>query len=183
MSEDMYYPYIPLEIVDHEVVGMLWALDAMRLPKMSQGDTIYHECDCCGFRDDVVIGVRDLRLASALVKGGDDHAKAIGRGIIVYMKIKFQVGWLIEFETYRHGVECLSTSSSMHIELKELKGVELAQMKQKGLVDKVYVRILHASYQALRHMYKARRHHRHPDWAILCNWIEGLPYSKELITV
>lgn len=169
--------YAPLEIVDHEVVGVEWAIMAMRLPKMSEGDSYYDSR-----AENTVIGPKDLHLASNLIKAGDDHSKAI-RGIIVYMEIKLQAGFMIEFETYRHGVECLSTTSSMHMELSGLSGAELAEKKQADLSTKVYTRILTASYQALRHMYHARRNHRHPDWQIFCDWIETLPYAAELICV
>lgn len=167
--------YKPLNIVGWETVGLRWAMRAMRLPKGSAGDTAYTGVH-------TQIGLKDLNLASNLVKAGDDHAKAM-RGIIVYLEIECQVGWLLEFETYRHGVECLSTSSSMHMELSGLSGEELAEKKQADLPEKQYTRILTASYQALRHMYFARRHHRHPDWKILCDWIETLPYAAELICV
>ena len=163
--------YVPLNILKHEVRGIYWALEAMRLPKQSEGDTVYG-----------VPGVKDLELASGLVKAGDDHAKAI-RGIVVWLKIELQVGFMIEFETYRHGVEVLSTNSSMHCELKHLKGVELAEQKQKDLVDKVYTRILTMSYQALHKIYHARRHHKHPDWQIFCDFIETLPLANKLITL
>lgn len=164
--------YTPLKINDHEVVGIRWAMRAMRLPKMSKGDSPEYF--------PLMIGPKDLHLASNLVKSGDDHAKAM-RGINVYMEIEMQAGFMIEFETYQQGVQCLSTSSAMHMELSGLHGDELAEQKQKGLVDKVYTRILTASYQALRHMYHARRYHRHPDWHIMCDWIELLPYAQELI--
>lgn len=167
--------YKPLEIKKHEVNGILWAMEAMRLPKNSKGDSWEP-----GYLGNP--GPKDLRLASNLIKSGDDHAKAM-RGIVVWMEIELQVGFMIEFETYRHGVECLSTSSSMHGELKCLKGEALAEQKQADLPEKVYTRILTISYQALRHIYKARRHHRHPDWSIMCDWIETLPYSDELICV
>lgn len=166
--------YKPLKIIDYEVVGFHWAMKAMRLPKGSTGDTIEYDCD---YAD---IGPKDLHLAKNLVKAGDDHAKAL-RGVIVYVEMQLQVGWMIEFETYRHGVECLSTSSSMHCELSGLHGDELAEQKQADLSGKQYARIVHISYQALRNMYHARRNHRHPDWQIFCDWIEGLPYAAELI--
>lgn len=165
--------YKPLEIFNYEIVGINWAMRAMRLPKKSHGDTSHHLH---------LIGPKDLHLASNLVKAGPDHAKAI-RGINVYLEIKLQVGFMIEFETYRHGVECLSTSSAMHDELAHLNGEELAEQKQSDLPSKQYTRILTISYQALRSMYKARRHHRHPDWQIFCDWIETLPYANELITI
>lgn len=163
--------YKQLEITNYNVVGMDWAMLAMRLPKKSKGDT-----PLGGNR----IGKLDLELASALVKAGDDHAKCM-RGVNVFVKMKMQTGFMIEFETYRQGVECLSTSSSMHDELKKLKGEELAEQKQRGLPERVYERIVMISYQTLRRIYRARKNHRHPDWTIFCDWIMVLPYFKELI--
>lgn len=157
--------YKPLVVNLMSVAGIAESLQAMRLPKNQPG------------MKDLV---RDLNLASKLIKAGPDHAK-FQRGIIVYVELHMQAGWMIEFETYRAGVECLSTSSSMHNELKDLKDEALARQKQQDLVDKVYHRICTISYQALRAMYKARRYHRHPDWQIFCNWIETLPYYAELI--
>lgn len=37
------------------------------------------------------------------------------------------------------------------------------------------------NYEVLANMYKSRRHHKLDEWHVLCDWIEGLPYS-ELIT-
>jgi len=165
--------YKPLTIIKYRVHGILWAMEAMRLPKGSEGDSWEP-----GYLGNP--GAKDLKLASNLVKSGDDHAKAM-RGIIVYCKYNLQVGFMIEHETYRHGVEILSTSSTMHGELKKLSGPELAKEKQKGLPEKVYTRIALFSYQALRNMYRARRNHRHPDWQIWCCFIESLPYFQELI--
>ena len=157
--------YIPLKVSLHEVTGVDFSLEAMRLPKQ-QPKSFDRK--------------NDLRLAGALIKAGDDHAKAI-RGIIAYATMTMQVGFLIEFETYRHGVECLSTSSAMHGELKRLKGIDLAIKKQDDLPGKVYTRALTISYQALRSMYRARRSHRHPDWQIFCDWVEVLPFFDSLI--
>lgn len=160
--------YKPLEVNIRHIAGILESLEDMRLPH--DEDYINHGG----------IPLEDLELASKLIMAGDDHAKAM-RGIIVWMRLKMQVGFMIEFETYRHGIECLSTSSTMHSELKNLKGIELAEAKQSGLTDKVYVRGLTASYQALRHIYLARHKHRHPDWWIFCKHIESLPYFDYLI--
>jgi len=155
--------YKPLKIKLLEVAGFGPSFKAMRLPKGSRGG-----------------GPKDKTLARKLILAGNDHAKFV-RGVVVYLELELQVGFMIEFETYRHGVECLSTSSSMHNELRRLSGEELATKKQKELPEKVYTRIVMISYQALRSMYKARRHHRHPDWQIFCDFIETLP-NKELIT-
>lgn len=162
--------YKPLEILEWTgPYGLDESLDAMRLPKKSEGDSGPGR-----------IGLEDFKLAGSLILAGDDHAKAM-RGIDVHIKLALQVGFMIEFETYRFGVECLSTSSSMHGELRKLVGPELAEQKQADLAEKVYIRRLKISYQALRRMYRARRNHRHPDWPIFCNFIETLPYFAILI--
>jgi len=162
--------YYPLQIRAKSINGVWESLKAMRLPKMSKNDSSATLGD-----NHVTIGRSDSNLARSLVKAGTDHAK-FTRGIIVWLNIKCQAGWLIEFETYRHGVETLSTSSSMHNELKYMSGRELAEQKQKDLSKKVYERSLTVSYQAFRAMYKARRKHRHPDWQIFCDFIETLPF-------
>lgn len=163
--------YIPLKVEVKEFAGTHPSLEAMRLPKESMGDTSWGSLE---------IGPKDAKLAKRLILAGTDHAK-FSRGIVVYLKMQLQVGWMIEFETYRHGVECLSTSSTMHGELRKLSGIELAERKQADLPSKVYTRIIMVSYQALRAMYLARRNHRHPDWQIFCNFVETLPHFNILI--
>ena len=37
------------------------------------------------------------------------------------------------------------------------------------------------NYAVLRNIYRARRNHRLDEWHTLCDWIETLPYAKELI--
>lgn len=128
----------------------------------------------------------DYKLAGMLINRGDDHAKAM-RGIIVWCELEFHVDWMIELLTYKIGVQDLmdiqdlSTSSSMHNELKDLTGEELVKKKRADLPTKVYRRIIMVSYQALRNIYIARRKHRHPDWQIFCDWIETLPDFDTLI--
>lgn len=167
--------YQPLEIKMIEIAGILPSLRAMRLPKGKESDS---------YRDDEtalpVIGDGDKRLAGKLIRAGSDHAK-FQRGIIVWLKIKYQVGWGVEHEKYRIGTEDLSTSSTMHGNLKKMSGAALAEKKQADLEELVYTRIQHYSYQALRAMYLARNRHRHPDWQIFCSFVEMLPYFEELI--
>lgn len=165
--------YKELEVKLDGVVGVCFSMAAMRKPKGSVSDSVET-------RTEVVLGESDAKLAGNLVRAGNDHAKAM-RGVVAYVEVKMQTGFMIEFETYRIGAECLSTSSTMHGELKNLKGPELATQKQEDLVDKVYDRSLTMSYQVLRSMYRARRRHRHPDWRIFCSWIETLPYFDKLI--
>lgn len=37
------------------------------------------------------------------------------------------------------------------------------------------------NYRCLKNIYAQRRHHRLPDWHVVCDWIETLPLGKELI--
>ncbi len=39
------------------------------------------------------------------------------------------------------------------------------------------------NYENLINIYYARRHHKLPEWHVLCEWILSLPYAKEFITV
>ncbi len=158
--------YIPLEIKVREFAGLYPSLEAMRLPKRSIGDTSW------GSR---MIGPEDIKLAKKLILAGDDHGK-FNRGIEVWLRMECQAGWLIQFLTYRWGVEPLSSSSTMHGNLRQLSVIELAEKKQFDLPDLTYTRIEKVSYQALRRMYRARRNHRHPDWGVFCNFIETLPH-------
>jgi hypothetical protein len=161
--------YIPVTVKILNSVGYYESMKAMRLPKPQS------------FSDSTPsnIGTDDLRLASQLILQGDSHAKAL-RGIVVYFQITMQIGFMIEFETYRCGVETLSTTSAMN-EMVTLTGTELAQKKQEDLVSRVYTRIVTISYQTLRRMYRERRNHRHPDWQIFCQSIEQLSYFNQLI--
>ena len=37
------------------------------------------------------------------------------------------------------------------------------------------------NYRCLKNIYKQRKNHRLPEWREFCEWIETLPYAKELI--
>lgn len=157
--------YTPLKIETLEVCGLSWALRAMRNPLLSH---------------DKSTPEADLKLARKLVKAGDEHAKAV-RGVIVYLEVEMQIGFMVELDTYRIGVETLSTSSTMYLDHQGTKGPELAAAKQANLPNVVYRRTLMASYQALRRIWWQRRNHRHPDWQVFCDWIETLPHFDDLI--
>ena len=126
--------YKPLVIETLGVAGKPYAMRAMRLPK--NGSAINSDED----------------LVKMLIKRGDSHAKCL-RGIVVWAEVQMQGGFMLEWDTYRIGREVLSTSSSMHNELKDLMGAELAEQKQRDLVNKVYIQDFMVSYQTLRKMW------------------------------
>lgn len=41
-------------------------------------------------------------------------------------------------------------------------------------------RTVQLNYQVLKNMYHARRHHKLDEWHTFCDWVEELPYFKEL---
>jgi len=165
--------YQPLEIELCEMAGLVPSLIAMRLPKGSSSDSQF-------LGEHLIIGPNDAKLAGRLIKAGNDHGK-FARGITVWLELTCQAGWLLQYVTYRIGVDNLSSSSAMHGELKNLTGIELAEQKQQDLGEKVYTRIEKLNYQSLRSIYRARHNHRHPDWRIFCQFIETLPYFDKLI--
>lgn len=125
---------------------------------------------------------KELKLLSRLVQSGDQHSKCI-RGIQVGVMISAPIWFYRELETYRIGRERLSSESTMHIECKKLSGKELMEAKDKIEMGHIQRTVDTISYQTLRRIYFQRRNHRLPLWHEFCDWIETLPFAKELITI
>ena len=45
------------------------------------------------------------------------------------------------------------------------------------------MRTVTLNYETLINMYYARRHHKLDEWHVLCEWIETLPYAKDIIMI
>jgi hypothetical protein len=79
---------------------------------------------------------------------------------------------------------------------KLLEYLEVLRGKYNETKDKTYwyslIQLLPSSYNQMRtctfnyenliNMYHARKNHKLDEWYVFCDWIERLPYSKELIT-
>lgn len=174
-----------------EIAGYVSALMALRLPFglgcRSVGSVAEkHSNDEQGAHIEVSsimdIEPKDLHLLSTLVKRGDEHAKVL-RGIVVYAQIDAPIWLYRELETYRIGRERLSCESTMHIDCKGLGGAELEMAKDEISMGHIQRTIDMFSYQTLRRIYFQRREHRLPMWREFCDWIETLPFAKELITI
>lgn len=98
-----------IKITDFEVVGMKWALLAMREPyeSMERSDSV---------GGPPFSGKEDMKLACKLIKGGGEHRKFM-RFPEVYARIIGPRYWWTEFDTYRAGVE-KSSSSTIHLLMK-----------------------------------------------------------------
>lgn len=145
-------------------------------------------------------------LARKLVLLGDDHAKCM-RMIMCGLTIQAPRYWWMEFDTYRLGrfsadMECLS-ESTMHrpallpfavedfekitpetlAHLNSLLGSpNLIERKQALPEAFLQTRDVVLNYQALRHIYCARKNHHLPHWRAFCDFIKNeLPYASELI--
>lgn len=172
-----------------EIAGFVSVLAALRLPfgKEMRSDTEWLPGPASrgaglSFKSNFCIDERDLQLMSTLVKRGDEHAKAI-RGLQVYAEIEAPRWMWQEIDTYRVGTDRLSSESTMHIDAKGLSNEELMDFKDHIEEGKIQKRIQVFSYQTLRRIYFQRRNHRLPVWHQFCEWIEYLPFAKELITI
>lgn len=121
-----------------------------------------------------------LSLLSKLVLHGDDEAKSL-RGLQVYYSLTAPRYFWHEFVTYRIGNEQLGSESTMHSAPKFETEDEFINYKENIKEGFLQTRYFMTNYQTLRRMYFARRNHRLPHWREFCNWIETLPYAKELI--
>ncbi len=77
-----------------EVLGMDWALDAMRMPYMSHGRSTAEN---------------DRSLARSLLKSGPEHRKYL-RQLIVQMDVVASMAFWFEFDTYKVGTTSNSES-------------------------------------------------------------------------
>ena len=78
-------------------------------------------------------------------------------------------------------------------EYNRLSSLEEKTEKTHRLMNEKYLEILYnipmgfeltagmtTNYQQLKTIYQQRRHHRLPDWQMICDWIETLPRFMEL---
>lgn len=78
---------------------------------------------------------------------------------------------------------------------KHFEGATDEQIKEwKETLNKKYLEILYSNpcgmkltagmttnYRQLKTIYSQRKTHRLPEWRVFCEWVETLPYAKELI--
>lgn len=177
-----------------EIAGFAPVLQALRLPfgKECRSDSDFdmkiHDTHDCDDTDDtfllisegITLDDRDRKLLSTLVKRGDEHAKVL-RGVQAWFEITAPRFWWQEFDTYRIGVEKLSSESTMHIQGQGLSEEELVAMKEALTEGTMQKRIVMLSYQALRRIWIQRHNHRLPHWRAFCDIIKTLPFAKDFI--
>ena len=130
------------------------------------------------------------------------------QGIIVQFDLTFSNKAWVELQRY-HFIDFVSSQSTMHciskmdikcmcndyvsdVVIAEVERLKEIYLKTKDSED--YLRLLYnipsgfeltarmtTNYRQLKTIYKQRRNHRLPDWHIFCDFVEKLPYAKELI--
>ncbi len=78
------------------------------------------------------------------------------------------------------------------IDVLEATRCEYNETKEKALWDDL-IQLLPSSYNQTRtctfnyenliNMYYARRNHKLQEWHVFCDWVEALPYARELILI
>ena len=96
-----------------------------------------------------------------------------------------------DFSCDRMSERALSCLDSV-IDVLEATRVEYNETKERALWDDL-IQLLPSSYNQTRtctmnyenliNIYYARRHHKLPEWHVFCDWVESLPYARELILV
>lgn len=78
--------------------------------------------------------------------------------------------------------ETIKFLNCLREEYVESRDESVFQMLRQALPSGYNIRYMYdCSYANLRNMYHARKNHRLPEWRTFCEWIETLPYAKELI--
>lgn len=75
-------------------------------------------------------------------------------------------------------IDTLNTARSLYIETKDK--IYWWQMIQLLPTSYNQMRTVQLNYQVLWSMYKARKNHKLDEWHTFCDWVETLPYFKEI---
>lgn len=121
-----------------EIFGFKSALAGLRKPFKGQVKTDLGTVDNMNPK----IHEDDLKLLKKLIKAGDEHAKCI-RGIKVTLDVSAPRYFWSEHDTYRIGVDSLSSESTMHTILKDDINNELFEEgTSKGAIASFNMEIL-----------------------------------------
>ena len=80
----------------------------------------------------------------------------------------------------------LNKARDIYLDYKEKGNEEMAEQAWWQIIQLLpesynQLRSMMFNYENLSHMYHDRRHHKLGEWHVFCEWVETLPYSKELI--
>lgn len=104
-----------------EVGGFIAAIEGMRYPTKSVGDT-YIKPDRDPKQCGIILGPKDTKLAASLIQKGPVHCK-FQRGITAWFRINMPRSIWAELDTYSVGVDMISSESTMYTLIKECKDI------------------------------------------------------------
>ena len=151
---------------------------------------------------------KDVKRAISLANSqGGGHNQFLS-GILVAFDLTCSNKMWVEVERYRF-LTFVSSQSTMHriakFDLKtsyneyvdERVAAVMEDLKKEYEANPTaenYLRLLYnnpagfeltarltTNYRCLRNVYEQRKNHRLPEWHKFCDWIETLPYAKELL--
>lgn len=145
------------------------------------------------------------KLASCPAGSGHDQFLT---GIVVQFDLTLSIKAWTEAERY-HFFDFVSSQSTMHriakfdiaeqcneyVTEEVLRCVErLRDEYNADPTEERYLRLLYnvptgfrltarmtTNYRQLKTIYHQRKNHRLPEWRAFCDWVEGLPYFKEIV--
>ena len=157
--------------------------------------------------DDVNGDITPRIISLAHTPKGEGHDQFL-TGIRVAFDLTFTVKAWTEAERYRF-LEFVSSQSTMHriakfdlsqqyckyVDPRMIEIMEELKNRYNETGDpEDYLRLLYSNpcgfnltarlttnYRCLKTIYSQRKNHRLPEWREFCEWIETLPYAKELI--
>ena len=100
----------------------------------------------------------------------------------LYLPIRQGKGWTKQYESYIYDTVYLcETLRQKYIETKNRSywRALIEMLPQSYLQTRTWT----ANYAILRNIYFQRQNHKLKEWHKFCEWIETLPYAKELITL
>ena len=109
------------------------------------------------------------------------HAKEFERGDFSYEHLfDFMIGdvKLLPIEVLDYTIDCLNMCRERYLETKDKEyWWQMIQLLPSSYNQK---RTVQLNYQVLKQMYFARKDHKLDEWHTLCEWMEKLPYFKEI---
>ena len=161
--------------------------------------------------ENFILGDSDKRLAQKLTKAGSEHCKFL-RQIQVWVDLTLPRYIWSEFDTYHYNTKnsestmhtahkrCLKQDDFEHgvedeqlmllndLIARRLEGdltsdefiIKFKNMLPEGFLQ---LRTVNTNYAELLNIYKQRKNHRLKEWHVICDWILGLPYFKDLTGV
>ena len=86
---------------------------------------------------------------------------------------------IIPTAIFRGLIDCLNENRRLYLQTKDKKyWWQMIQLLPTSYNQK---RTIDLNYENLINMYHARKNHKLDEWHDFCDWIESLPYAKELI--